>query len=207
MGGGVEDRDVGMSPLAEHQGRALLVLARRTIAQRLGQPAGFDEDVWREAEAVLAEPALQVHRGTFVTLTSNGQLRGCIGSLAAVESIADGVRHNAISAAFGDPRFGPLAGAELVGVVIEVSILSAPRSLAYTDGADLLAKLRPHVHGVILGKGAARATFLPQVWSQLPDPASFLDHLCLKALLPMDAWRCEPLDIQTYTVQYFHESC
>lgn len=186
--------------MTEQQGRALICLARSVIAFRL---AVEEDDVCDGA--VLAEPALQQKRGVFVTLTIGGQLRGCIGSLGAASSIVDGVRENAINAAFGDPRFTPLAADEFAAVEIEVSILSEPQELEYTDGDDLVAKLRPDVDGVIIAKGSHRATFLPQVWAQLPQPENFLSHLCQKAMLPAATWREGTLSVKTYTVQYFHE--
>ena len=146
-----------------------------------------------------------MHRGTFVTLTIKGELRGCIGSLEGREPIVDGVRHNAVNAAFHDPRFRPLGRQELDKVTIEVSILSEPQPLAYTDGEDLLGRLRPGTDGVIIRKGYASATFLPQVWEQLPDKEEFLTHLCLKAGLAPDAWRRGDLEVLTYQVQYFEE--
>ena len=203
-GVGVANMGVEGAEFPAALGQALVALARRVICQRLGRPVA-DDAGGKEMAASLADPLLQEHRGTFVTLTIDGQLRGCIGSLSAAESILEGVRLNAINAAFGDPRFVPLAGEELAEIAIEVSILSDPQPLSYSGGDDLVAKLRPHVDGVILGRGAARATFLPQVWEQLPQPESFLNHLCLKAMLPMDAWRRGGLMVQTYTVQYFHE--
>jgi AMMECR1 domain-containing protein len=77
--------------------------------------------------------------------------------------------------------------------------------LAYHDAADLLAKLVPRQDGVIIRKGNASATFLPQVWEQLPKPEAFLAHLCRKAGLPSDAWKKPGLKVSTYRVQYFHE--
>ena len=196
----MESNIVVGTPLTEQQGQALICLARSVIAFRL---AG-DQDSTCDA-VVLAEPELQQRRGVFVTLTLDGQLRGCIGSLGAVSSILDGVRENAINAAFGDPRFSPLTVAELAAIEIEVSILSEPQPLTYEDGDDLVAKLKPNIDGVIIAKGSARATFLPQVWAQLPQPESFLNHLCQKAMLPMASWRDGTLAVQTYSVQYFHE--
>ena len=186
--------------LTVQQGQTLVCLARSVIASRLGVTQGSPCDA-----VVLAEPALQQHRGVFVTLTVNGQLRGCIGSLVGTCSIVDGVRENADNAAFADPRFHPLAVDEFSTIEIEVSILSEPQPLAYDDGDDLIAKLRPGQDGVIIAKGGCRATFLPQVWKQLPDPNSFLTHLCQKAMLPGGTWRDGSLTVQTYSVQYFHE--
>ena len=115
------------------------------------------------------------------------------------------MRRNAINAAFHDPRFPPLSERELEKVDIEVSILTEPQPLEYADGEDLLTKLRVNVDGVIIRKGHASATFLPQVWEQLPDPEDFLEHLCMKAGLSSNAWRNTKLDVLTYQVQYFEE--
>jgi len=194
-----ENSRVAMT-LSEEQGQALVCLARSVIARRLAV-----DDVSVCAAEVLAQPALQLRRGVFVTLTVGGQLRGCIGSLIATGSIVDGVRDNAVNAAFHDPRFAPLQQDEFVLIDIEVSVLTDPAPLAHDDGDDLIAKLRPGIDGVIIAKGGHRATFLPQVWKQLPDPDSFLTHLCQKAMLPGGTWRDGSLAVQTYAVQYFHE--
>jgi AmmeMemoRadiSam system protein A len=93
----------------------------------------------------------------------------------------------------------------LEAVHIEVSVLSEPILLAYTDADDLLARLRPGIDGVIIKRGFASATFLPQVWDQLPQQEPFLSHLCLKAGLPADQWREGDLEVQVYQVQYFEE--
>jgi AmmeMemoRadiSam system protein B/AmmeMemoRadiSam system protein A len=185
--------------LKKHQGQALVRLARHTIAERLGKKSTTVDP------ETLADSAFQDHRGTFVTLTINKQLRGCIGNLDSTESILAGIKRNAINAAFHDPRFPSLKADEFNRVDIEVSILTEPHPLEYVDSKDLLAKLRVNVDGVILRKGPARATFLPQVWEQLPRPEQFLSHLCRKAGLPADDWKESRLDILTYQVQYFEE--
>jgi AmmeMemoRadiSam system protein A len=153
----------------------------------------------------LQDNSFQSHCGTFVTLKIQGQLRGCIGNLTSTESIIDGVKRNAINAAFHDPRFAPLSNQELEQTKIEVSVLTEPEPLTFHDGEDLLKKLRVNVDGVIIRKGRASATFLPQVWEQLPRPEDFLSHLCLKAGLSSDAWKSSELDVMTYQVQYFEE--
>lgn len=184
------------------QGRALLGLARRTIAQALGLslPGQSEGD-----DPVLAESALAARQGTFVTIEIHGALRGCIGNLVSDETIVDGVRRNAINAAFHDSRFQPLGVEEFPEIDIAVSVLTPPRPLSYSDGDDLAHKLRGGIDGVILRQGPYGATFLPQVWEQLPDPAEFLGHLCRKAMLPADAWRTGRLDVSVYQVQYFSE--
>jgi AmmeMemoRadiSam system protein A len=153
----------------------------------------------------MTDSVFKQKRGTFVTLTIDKQLRGCIGNLDSTDSIVDGIERNAVNAAFRDPRFPPLKAGELDRVDIEVSILTEPQPLKYKDSEDLLSKLRVNVDGVILRKGSASATFLPQVWAQLPQPETFLSHLCSKAGLSPDAWKEGNLDILTYQVQCFEE--
>ena len=184
----------------QHQGQALVRLARQTIAEKLGEPC------IKVDPQVLKDTAFQTSRGTFVTLSIDKQLRGCIGTLEPSDSILAGIKRNAINAAFHDPRFPPLEPAELDQVDIEVSILTEPYPLEYRDSKDLIAKLRVNVDGVILRKGSASATFLPQVWEQLPRPEEFLSHLCMKAGLRADAWKKSHPEILIYQVQYFEEA-
>jgi len=183
--------------LSDEKGRVLLELARKTLAYELGE---------EEKPEKPEDPVLQGRGATFVTLKKNGRLRGCIGTLEPVGSLWEGVRDNAINAAFHDSRFTPLGPKELPQLLIDVSILSEPVPLHYTDAEDLLGKLRPCVDGVILSDGSRRATFLPQVWHQLPDPAAFLCQLCVKAGLARTAWRDKKLEILTYQVQCFNEA-
>jgi AmmeMemoRadiSam system protein A len=189
---------------SETQGQILVQLARLTLQHELGKSVPPDES--ESLKKSLLDPSYDSHCGTFVTLKINDRLRGCIGNLTANEPLSEGVRKNAINAAFHDPRFPPLTDRELKNVDIEVSILTVPQPLAYVDGEDLRSKLRVNIDGVILRKGHSSATFLPQVWEQLPDPEAFLEHLCLKAGLSSDAWRNTKLDVLTYQVQYFEES-
>ncbi|MBU4345472.1 MAG: AmmeMemoRadiSam system protein B [Desulfobacteraceae bacterium] len=184
-------------------GQALVKLARQTIMQRLGLKISDKESDL--VATTVKDEALKARRGTFVTLKIAGHLRGCIGSLAAEESIVDGVKRNAVNAAFHDPRFSPLTVEEIEDVDIEISILTKPQPLEYIDSVDLISKLRVNVDGVILRKGRAGATFLPQVWEQLPRPENFLSHLCVKAGLSANAWRKTGLEVKTYQVQYFEE--
>jgi AmmeMemoRadiSam system protein A len=192
-----------VSKLTPDQGRALVALARQTLMAHFNR--GLTEEQTADLEARLEDEALGVHSGTFVTLKIGGELRGCIGSLVGREPLADGVRSNAINAAFHDPRFRRLTDKELDRVSIEVSVLTSPQPLEYSGPDDLIAKLRPGIDGVTLRRGAAGSTFLPQVWEQLPDPGSFLSHLCRKAGLPAGAWRDGDLDVEIYQVQYFEE--
>ncbi|MBA3007353.1 MAG: AmmeMemoRadiSam system protein A [Proteobacteria bacterium] len=183
--------------ITEDQGRFLLRLARETIAEKLGKQLGKRRDV--------VDPALQVECGTFVTLKIGGQLRGCIGNLEPVGSIYESIRRNALNAAFHDSRFPELTVEELAKVHIDISILTRPQALTYRDGADLIARLRPGIDGVILRLGRYSATFLPQVWEQLPLAEEFLAHLCRKAGLSEMAWHALHPEVETYQVQCFEE--
>ena len=189
--------------ITDEQGQRLVQVARRTIAAKLGI---LDEPGKVVPDRDLADPAFQEKRGTFVTLKLKGQLRGCMGCLTPSETIMEGIQRNAINAAFNDPRFPALTSVELDQAEIEISILTSPRELQYTGGNDLLEKLKPTIDGVIINKGPARATFLPQVWEQLPGTQDFLAHLCRKAGLSPDEWRKGDLGVSIYQVQYFHEN-
>jgi uncharacterized protein len=156
-------------------------------------------------EAGLSAP-LRENGASFVTLTIQGELRGCIGALEARQPLAQDVCEHAVAAALEDPRFPPVREDELSRIQIEVSRLTRPVLLEYKDAADLLSKLRPFMDGVILRDGFRRATFLPQVWEKIPDTAEFLNHLCLKIGMDANKWRTQHLDVFIYQVEEFHES-
>ena len=150
-------------------------------------------------------PRLREDGASFVTLTEAGQLRGCIGALEPYQSLAEDVREHAVSAALEDPRFPPVSESEVGRINIEISRLTRPVPLQYQDADDLLSRLRPHVDGVILRDAFRRATFLPQVWEKIPDPADFLDNLCFKMGATSDLWRKKHLELLVYQVEEFHE--
>ena len=189
--------------LSKAQGQLLIKLVRYTLMKELGQPV--PQTKYNSLKSALSDACFQRTSGVFVTLTRSGQLRGCIGNLTSTEPLVSGIRRNAINSAFHDPRFAPLSASELDEIEIEISILSQPQPLKYHDADDLLNTLRPHVDGVIIRKEAASATFLPQVWEQLPRPQDFLTHLCMKAGLASDAWQHSQLEVSRYQVQYFEE--
>ncbi|OQX12458.1 MAG: hypothetical protein BWK76_17615 [Desulfobulbaceae bacterium A2] len=178
-------------------GKILTALAREAIAAELGQtsPAATDD-----------HPLLHQQRGVFVTLKHRGELRGCIGSLTAAETVLQGVRRHACNAAFHDHRFPPLTAEELPQVSISVSVLSTPQDLAHTDPEDLCRRLVPEQDGVILRHPSGRsATFLPQVWHQLPRCADFLGALARKAGLAATGWQDEGVHISTYHADVYLE--
>jgi len=185
--------------LKPEEQQTLLILARDTIVQK----ARHQEAPPVEASAM--SDKLQQDGASFVTLTKQGRLRGCVGSLEARHSLAIDVQKNALGAAFQDPRFSPVGPEELDDLHIEISVLSIPQPLSYDGTDDLIAQLRPGVDGVVIENDWNRATFLPQVWEKLPDPHQFLQRLCLKAHLSTNAYRQPGLDVYTYQVEKFEE--
>ncbi len=174
----------------------LVQLAKTTIESKLIRGA-------KQVKPDPPSPAMIEKRGCFVTLHKKGALRGCIGTIEPVTPLISCVEENAINAAFNDPRFPRLSRDELSDIDLEISALTIPRDLDYSDGEDLLKKLKPGVHGVILSREGLRSTFLPQVWEQLPDPKIFLEHLCTKAGMDQDCWKDGETTVQIYEVEYF----
>lgn len=173
---------MGRMPLADSSGILLHTVARDSIRHGLvhNHPPALNLQTF-PAE-LLAE------RATFVTLRLNGKLRGCIGTLDASRPLAEDANQNAFSAAFRDTRFHPLAPEEESNVSIHISILEPPQAFSCESEPELLSRLRPGVDGLILRDGARRATFLPSVWKELPDPRDFLTQLRLKAGLTKNHW-------------------
>lgn len=186
-----------MSLLSAEQGKVLLHVARQVLMEQFGQEQQPAEN--------LDDPELRQQHGIFVTLTKQGMLRGCIGSLIGLEPLLDGVRRQTINAAFHDHRFPMLTVEEVPDVRIEISVLSPPQPLHYSDADDLIRKLRPRIDGVILKQGQAGATFLPQVWNELREPKRFLSQLCRKAGFASTAWQTGKLTVQTYQATCFAE--
>jgi len=131
---------------------------------------------------------LQQQLACFVTLHLNGELRGCIGALEAYQPLIDDVSEHAFAAAFRDPRFPALQKKEFELIEIEISVLSQPEQMQFKNQQDLLNQIRPDIDGLILEHGYNRGTFLPSVWEQLPDKNDFLNHLKMKAGLPVGWW-------------------
>jgi AmmeMemoRadiSam system protein A len=179
-------------------GRALVTIARRAIGAALAKA--------RSAErAGPGHPALASPGATFVTLFKYGTLRGCIGTLEARRPLGDDVRANAVAAAFADPRFPRLGSDEFLATTVEISLLSAPEAMTVDDEQSLRDQLRAGVDGVVLEYAGRRATFLPQVWDSLHEPAEFLAELKRKAGLPIDFWS-PGVKISRYAVTKWRES-
>jgi MEMO1 family protein len=160
-------------------GMVLVSLARAALERALGLAPSYEMKAkWLEQPAAV-----------FVTLTTaDGALRGCIGSLEAHRTLEDDVEQNAVAAGLRDPRFAPIHANELDALRIEVSLLTAPESIKFVSEAQVLAQLRPQQDGLIFAAAGHRATFLPQVWEQIPAPREFLAQLKLKAGVPRDYW-------------------
>ncbi|WP_457631016.1 AmmeMemoRadiSam system protein A [Oceanithermus sp.] len=185
-----------MKELTKKEKEKLLDIAESAIATALAghEPAPPRLD---ELPARLGEDG-----ASFVTLTRNGRLRGCIGSVQAHRPLAEDVHHNALAAAFRDPRFPPLAPAEWPLTEVEVSVLSPPEPLPYEDLNDLLGKIGPGM-GLVLEHPLGRATYLPQVWEQLPEPELFLTSLAQKAGLAPTVYADPATRLLYYTVDKF----
>jgi len=206
---GDKDRVVGYTAVAFYEPgqeaygaperKFMLELARKTLKSVTANgtlPEVAEKDV---------PPKLLEERACFVTLTKGGALRGCIGHLTGIEPLHLAVADNARSAALRDPRFPPVQPDELGDIKIEISVLTEPQPLAFASPDDLLSKLRPNEDGVLLQIGPRTATFLPQVWAQIPDKEKFLAHLSQKAGCDPSAWRGTDVSVSIYHVECFEE--
>jgi len=187
------------TPAQQH---LLLVTAAESIRYGLTHrdimPVTVDEYTASENTLLLE------NRATFVTLKINGQLRGCIGTLIPQRALIKDVAYNACQAAFHDPRFEPLQARELETLHISISVLSPPERMQVGSEVDLLEQLRPGRDGLIIEDGRHRATFLPSVWEQLPDPVAFVHHLKLKAGMAAGHWS-DTLKLERYESIEFSE--
>ncbi len=179
----------------------VIALAKAAILVALNQPEDLDLE-----NALKTYPGLKENGAVFVTINTepNEQLRGCIGSLQAYRPLYKDIISNAQSAALRDPRFPPLSVEELKDIKIEVSVLSEPKVLAYHDPKDLKSKIVPFQDGIVLKYQGKQATYLPQVWEQLPKFDDFFSSLCQKADLTQDCLSYHP-EISTYQVKKYKE--
>ena len=180
--------------MSSNKGEILLPIARASIAGVFGQAHEAAEDaIW-----------LQEQAACFVTLTQQGQLRGCIGTIEAHRSLLEDIKHNAQAAAFKDSRFSPLTSDEFNDTEIEVSLLSPMQTLDFSNEQEAQAQLQPGIDGVVFEFGHYRSTFLPQVWQQLPDVDVFMAQLKHKAGLTPDFW-ADQVKLSRYTVSKWKE--
>jgi AmmeMemoRadiSam system protein A len=179
-------------PEGERRGTVLLAIAREAIADGL-------DDIIRRG---WPEPWLREHAASFVTLRLAGELRGCVGTVDPHRGLGDDVANNARAAAYRDARFAPVTAGERNRLHVEVSLLSPRCALDVENECDAAAALRPGIDGVVLEFAEVRATFLPQVWENIPDPIDFLAELRRKARLPARFWHPD-MKISRYTVEKY----
>jgi uncharacterized protein len=186
--------------LTDDEKKILLLLARESLELAVNRDAPL--------KLSLGDYSLRLRENgaSFVTLTKMGELRGCIGALEPYQPLVQDVCEHAAAAALEDYRFPPVHPNEVPYIHIELSRLTFPQPLIYHKPEELAKLLNPHVDGVILRDGGRRATFLPQVWDKLPDPAEFLSHLCMKMNAPLDLWTHKVLQVAIYQVEEFEES-
>ncbi|MBU0618732.1 AmmeMemoRadiSam system protein A [Patescibacteria group bacterium] len=186
-----------MAFLNKQEKNFLIKLAVQAIKDR------FEEKSVCPPPEKVAFASFKTKGASFVTIYVQEKLRGCIGHVRAIQPLYQDIYDNAQAAAFEDPRFPSLTEGELSQLKLEISLLSAPKEISAKTPEEKLAQIKPHVHGVILRAQGRSATFLPQVWQQLPDKTQFLAQLSHKAWLPPDAWKQANAKLLIYTVESF----
>lgn len=184
-----------MDSFSKDQETKILSTARNSILNALKRSDFIIPEDWSKDHLLMQK------RGTFVTLTIQNQLRGCIGSILPIRPLLVDVKENALHAAFHDPRFAPLQNNEYPGIQIEVSILTVPVQTHFLSVEDLLKNIKPNVDGVIIQSSYHQATFLPQVWEELSNPDQFFNHLCRKAGLPGNYYQTHFSDLTIHLYQ------
>lgn len=177
----------------------LLKLARQTLEEYFVAGNKLKADEKKVAKN------LREKRATFVTLSKNGELRGCIGQILPKFPLYRDVVNNTLSAAFADTRFPQLKYEELKNLKIEISVLTVPKRIIYDDTEDLLKKIKAGEYGIIMQSVFSQATFLPDVWKDLPKIADFLSNLSLKAGLGPDAWKNPDCEFFYYRTESISE--
>jgi len=186
--------------LSSKDKKYLLQLAQRTLEKY------FREGKKVQLEAEDLPSSLKEKKGVFVTLEENGQLRGCIGNLYPDKPIYEAVIDNTLASALFDPRFPSVTASELPAIKIEISVLSPLKRLtSLSSPQQLLDYLEKNKPGLLIKKDNRQATFLPQVWEELPKAESFLQHLCRKAGMDSQEWKKMGLEIYEYKVEKFKQ--
>ncbi len=175
----------------------LLALARQAL------DAGQHSDLPPQVNRLDYPQELSVDAAVFVTLTRDGALRGCVGSLEARTPLVQAVANAAHNAAYRDRRFDAIAADEIDALEIEISLLSEMVPMAVRDRDELLAQLEPGRDGLLIEDRGMRATFLPKVWQSIPRAEDFVGQLMLKAGMPAAYWspsiRCSRYHCLTFT--------
>ena len=187
------------SLLSIYERDLLLKLARANLASMANASAAVAPETQLPQQLIEKRPC-------FVTLTKAGSLRGCMGNLLPKTELYNAVIENTRNAASRDPRFPAVEACEVDAIGIEITILSEPRLLCFNTTEELLEQLRPGEHGVLLQIETRLATFLPQVWEQVPDKIEFLDRLAKKCGCAASAWRDKEATVSVYVAEHFSEN-
>ena len=184
--------------ISKSDGTKLIALAREAIM------ASFSDkeiDVPEEISTKFSTP-----QGGFVTLTKDGQLRGCIGYVEPVFPLFETIIRAAKSAAFEDPRFPQLEEFELKQVKIEVSALTVPELMEVKKPEEYLKKIKIGRDGLIIRGRFNSGLLLPQVFKEYKStPKTALEMTCQKAGLPIDAWLDQSYKIYKFQAEIFSE--
>jgi len=187
---------MSFTKLNEADKKTLLDVAKKSIYHGLKNQCALPVDLNAYNQL------LNEHGASFVTLNLNHQLRGCIGALDAFQPLVKDVSEHAYAAAFKDPRFPPVTQKEFENLEVHISVLTKSTAIDFTDEKDLQGQLQPGIDGLILTDGVHKATFLPSVWEQLPQPEDFLNHLKLKAGLEKNYWSNNIVVLRYQTISF-----
>ena len=172
--------------------KQLLKIARQTISNTV---TGKSPASYKPESPIFAEK-----RGAFVTIHKNNQLRGCIGFLHPVKSLLETIIEKAEAAAISDPRFTPVQPNEISDIDIEISVLSPLREISD------ISEIEIGKHGLYIEKALNKGLLLPQVATEYKwDSNTFLEHTCIKAGLPTDAWKDKNTIIYIFSADVFNE--
>ncbi len=149
---------------------------------------------------------LEERRGVFVTIMKGGELRGCIGYPLPELPLAGGIVKAARAAALHDPRFPALQPEELGEIRLEVTLLTPPERIIVDSPEEYVRKVKVGRDGLIIKRGFHHGLLLPQVPAEYGwNAETFLEHLCLKAGLPTNAWKEEGTIIERFQGEVYRE--
>ncbi len=182
------------------QGKRLIKLARNSIESHL-----FHKE-FKISTTVVEEFGDRL--GCFVTLTIDGELRGCIGFPEPVYQLFHAIKDAAVSAGFSDPRFLPLSKEDYAKVMVEVSVLTKPELIKVEKSSDYFGHIKIGRDGLIIRSAmGVSGLLLPQVFTEYNcNPEQALRMVCQKAGLNIDAWKDISNKIYRFSGQIFKET-
>lgn len=188
-----------MMKLSEEDGKSLIKIARSSISAALqGKGPEIEEGLKKKYSE---------KQGGFVTLTIDGELRGCIGYTEPIFPLWECIANAAKAAALEDPRFAPLSEEEFKNIKIEISVLTAPELIEVKRPADYAKKIEIGKHGLIVDKDGQKGLLLPQVFTEYKTGwERALEMTCQKAFLDHDAWKDKNCDIYRFSAEIFSEA-